>query len=174
MRTTRWLLAGCCLVLGIGPVAAQGPKPGPEHEMLKDKFVGDWDVTVAFAGMEAKASATYKMDLGGFWLTQHFRGEFGGQAFEGRGTAGYDPVKKAYRATWVDSMSPSLLIMEGAFDKDGKRFTETGEAPGMDGKLTKMKSVYEFKDKDTFVFTMYNVGGEKEQEMMKLTYKRKK
>jgi hypothetical protein len=141
--------------------------------MLKEKFVGDWDVTVAFGGTQAKASATYQVGLGGFWLTEQFRGEFGGQKFEGRGTVGYDPIKKKYTATWIDSMSPTLIVMEGAFDKDGKTLTETGEGPGMDGKLTKLKSVYEFQDKDTFVFTMYNAGGGKDQEMMKLTYKRK-
>ena len=176
MRTTRWILVGCCLVLGAVPAAGQPPaaKPGPEHELLKEKFVGDWDVTVAFGGMQAKASATYKMDLGGFWLTEQFRGDFGGQKFEGRGTLGYDPARKKYVATWIDSMSPTLLVLEGAFDKDNKTLTETGEGPGMDGKLTKLKNVYEFPDKDTIVFTMSSVGGGKDQEMMKLTYKRKK
>src|SRR5205823_3858224 len=63
MRTTRWILVGCCLMLAT-PVAAQPPepKPGPEHELLKTKFAGDWNVTVKFGGMEAKATATYKMD----------------------------------------------------------------------------------------------------------------
>jgi hypothetical protein len=175
MRTTQWILIGCCLAVAAAPVAAQPPmpKPGAEHEMLKEKFVGSWDVTVAFGGSESKASAVYKMDLGGFWLTEEFRGEFGGQKFEGRATVGYDPSAKKYRGTWVDSMSPSLMVMEGTFAKDGKTFTETGEGPGMDGKMTKMKNVFQFQGKDMFVFTMYNVGGDKEQEMMKLTYKRK-
>jgi hypothetical protein len=163
----------CCLVLA-APIAAQppAPKPGPEHEMLKTKFVGDWDVTVSMGGMQAKAAATYTMDLGGFWLTEKFLGEFAGQKFEGRGTLGYDPIKKKHIATWTDSISPALIVLEGTFD--GKTLTSTGEGPGMDGKPTKLKNVYEFPDKDTIVFTMYNLGGGKEQEMMKLTYKRKK
>jgi hypothetical protein len=174
MRTTRWVLVACCLGLAAIPASAQPPmpKPGPEHEMLKEKFVGDWDVTAKFGELTTKATATYKMDLGGFWLVEQFRGEFGGMKFEGRGTFGYDTFKKKYVATWVDSMSPNLMVMEGAF-KDNT-FTSTGEGMGMDGKLTKLRNRYEFPDKDTIVFTMYDAGGDKEREMMKITYKRKK
>jgi hypothetical protein len=172
MRTTLLTLVGCCLALGAQPVAAQ-PKPGPEHEKLK-KFEGTWDGTVTLGGAESKGTATYKMGLGGFWLTLDFRGEFGGEKFEGRGTTGYDPIKKKYTSIWVDSMSPSIMFMEGAFNKDGTMYTETGEGPGMDGKPVKMKSVYEFKDKDTILFTMYNVQDDKDQESFKITYKRKK
>jgi hypothetical protein len=172
MRTTLLTLVGCCLVLGARPVAAQ-PKPGPEHEKLK-QFEGVWDGTVAFGGSESKGTATYKMGLGGFWLTLEFRGEFGGEKFEGRGTTGYDPIKKKYVSSWVDSMGPAMMSMEGAFNKDGTTYTETGEGPGMDGKPVKMKSVYEFKDKDTMLFTMYTIADGKDQEMFKITYKRKK
>jgi hypothetical protein len=175
MRSTLLTLVFCGLVLASLPLAAQPPappKPGPEHELLK-KFEGNWDATVSFMGKESKGSATYKIDLGGFWLFEDFKGTFEGQKFEGRGTLGYDPLKKKYVATWVDSMMPSLLVMEGALDKDGKTFTETGEGPGPDGKLTKMKNVYEFKDKDTIVFTMYMGQDGKDQQSFKITYKRK-
>jgi hypothetical protein len=172
MRTTLLSLVGCCLVLAARPVAAQGPQPGPEHEKLK-RAVGDWDATVAFAGMESKGTATYKVGLGGFWLFEEFQGDFGGQKFEGKGSTGYDPIKKKYVTAWTDSMSPSLLILEGNYDKDGKLIM-TGEGPGMDGKPMKMKTVSEVRDNDTTVFTMYNLTGGKEEEMMKITYKRKK
>src|SRR5262249_55745212 len=135
---------------------------------------GDWDATVSFMGADSKATATYKMDLGGFWLFMSFHGEFAGQKFEGRGTTGYDPIKKKYVGTWIDSMSPNLMVMQGAFGKDGKTYTETGEGTGPDGKPMKTKSVYEFKDDDTFLFTMYSVDDGKDQEMFKITYKRKK
>jgi hypothetical protein len=174
MRSTLRSLVCCGLFLAALPLSAQppAPKPGPEHEQLK-KFEGTWDATVSFMGKESKATATYKFDLGGFWLIEDFKGEFEGQKFAGRATAGYDPLRKKYVSTWVDSMSPSLIIMEGAFDKDGKTFTETGEGPGMDGKLTKLKNVYEFKDKNTILFTMYVINNGKDQETMKITYKRK-
>ena len=44
-----------------------------------------------------------------------------------------------------------------------------------DGKLTKMKTTTEMKDKDTMVFKMYNVGKDgKDAKSMTITYKRKK
>jgi hypothetical protein len=160
--------------LCVAPLAAQGPaKSGPEHEMLK-KFEGQWDAIVSFGDNKAKGTASYKLGLGGLWLQLHFKSDIGGAPFEGRGVTGYDPTKKKYVSSWVDSMEPWMTVMEGNFDKDGNTFTETGEAPGQDGKLQKMKSVYEFKDKDTIVLTMYQVAGDKDQQMMQITYTRKK
>jgi Protein of unknown function (DUF1579) len=167
----------CCFLASYGVSRAdeaQPPKPGPEQELLK-QMAGEWDATVAFMGKEQKGSAVYKLGFGGFWLTEDFKGEFGGHQFEGRGTTGYDPIKKKYVSTWIDSASPSMMVMEGNFDKDGTTYTETGEGPaGIEGKSQKLKSVFEFKDKDTFVFTMYEVADGKPTEMMKITYKRKK
>jgi len=167
-----WVCACFALTLVAKPALAQ-PKPGAEHEMLK-KFEGDWDATVSMMGTESKATAKYKVGMGGFWLTLDFKGDFGGMPFEGKGLTGYDPRKKKYVSTWADSMEPWLMVMEGEFSKDGKTYTEAGEGPGPDGNLQKMKSVCDFKDKDTIVFTMYQVEAGKDQEMMKITYKRKK
>jgi hypothetical protein len=141
--------------------------------MLK-KFEGQYDATVSIGGGESKAAATYKLGMGGLWLTIHFKGEFAGAPFEGRGVTGYDPNKKKYVSTWVDSMDPHVLMMEGSFDKDGNTYTEVGESHDMNGKPQKMKSVYEFKDADTIIFTMYTVAEGKDQQMMQITYKRNK
>src|SRR5579864_6610723 len=149
----------CCFILAmfVASVAAQPPaaKPGPEHEMLKDKFEGDWDASMDFGGNKSKGTAHYKMGIGGFWLLMDFSGDFGGAKFEGKGQTGYDPLKKKYVSTWIDTMTPHLLLLEGEFDKEGKTYTETGEMPGPDGKMQKTKSVYEFKEKDSIIFTMY-------------------
>jgi hypothetical protein len=175
MRTL--LRYGPCVCLALlAPLSAaqEGPaKPGPEHQKLK-KFEGQWDATVSFPGGESKATASYKMGLGGFWLQHHFKGEFAGAPFEGRGLTGYDPRKKKYVSTWVDSMEPNLTLMEGNFDKDDKTYTETGESIGMDGQPQKMKSVFEFKGEDEIVFTMYKVADGKDEQMMRITYKRQK
>jgi hypothetical protein len=62
-----------------------------------------------------------------------------------------------------------------AYDKDGKVLTYSGEGPGENGKLTKMKTTSEMKDKDTVIFKMYGVGKDgKDVEMVTITYKRKK
>jgi hypothetical protein len=52
--------------------------------------------------------------------------------------------------------------------------TYSGERPGENGKLTKMKTTSEMNDKDTVVFKMYGVGKNgKDAEMVTITYKRK-
>jgi hypothetical protein len=174
---TKWLagLAACvAAVWCAAPALAQGPpKPGPEHEVLK-RFEGDWDAVATFGDTKAKATASFKLILGGRWLLEHFKADIGGAPFEGRGTTGYDVMKKKYVACWVDSMEPWMTLMEGTYDKDSNTLTETGEAPGPDRKLQKIKSVYEFKGPDSIVFTMYQVADGKDQQMMQITYTRKK
>jgi hypothetical protein len=178
MKTWRFVLVGGFLMAAMCPSLLRAqqppmPKPGAEQEALK-QFEGDWDATVNFMGNESKGTANYRMGYGGFWLTEEFKGDAGGQAFEGRGTTGYDPFKKKYVGTWIDSMSPTIMAMEGNYENDGKRFTGTGTTIKPDGTPMKMKSVYDIKDKDNFVFTMYDLTDGKEQEMMKITYQRKK
>jgi hypothetical protein len=173
MRHGRLLLvAWVALVLAPVGRAQEPAKPGPEHEIFKE-LVGTWEATVKFMGGESKGTMVYKMGPGDLWLNSKFEGDFGGQKFEGRGIDGYDPNKKKYVSVWVDSMSSSLMVSEGTYDKDTKTMTMEGEGPGMDGKPTKIKSVIQVKDKDTMVLTMYTVKDGKDQEMMTISYKRK-
>src|SRR5262249_34972479 len=124
---------------------------------------------------ESKGTMIYKMDLGGLWMVSDFKGEFGGQKFQGKGFDGYDPMKKKYVSVWVDSMSIAPMLGEGTFDKEGKVLTQFMEGPGMDGKMTKFKSVTEIQDPDTMVFTMSGPGPQgKDQTMLTITYKRRK
>src|SRR5687767_10313615 len=96
------LLAGLTLA-GFTRLAAQeGVKPGPEHEHLKT-MEGTWEATIQSKEGDAKGTLTSKMGLGGLWLLDHFKGEFGGMSFEGRGGTSYDPAKKKYVSVWIDS-----------------------------------------------------------------------
>jgi hypothetical protein len=150
------------------------PKPGPEHERLQ-KMEGTWEATIKTSEGESKGTMIYKMEVGGLWLVGNFKANFGGQPFQGKGLDGYDPIKKKYVSVWIDSMSPALMLFEGTFDKEGKVFTQVGEGPGMDGKLTKFKSVTKMKDNDTMVFTMSSADNNgTEQTMLTITYKRQK
>jgi Protein of unknown function (DUF1579) len=177
MRTFRLILVACAMIALLAPaVSAQPamPKPGPEHERLR-KLEGTWDATIKTTEGESKGTMTFKMQPGGFWLLSHFKADFGGQPFQGNGADGYDPIKKKYVSVWVDSMSPTLLVFEGTLDKDGKTVTQIGNGPGMDGRMTKLKSVTEHKDDDTMVFTLSAPDKDgKDQTMITITYKRKK
>ena len=152
-------------------LAQQPPTPGPEHEQLK-KHVGTWDCTMKMMGAESKATAVYKMDLGGLWLSSEFSGELAGTKFSGKGMDTYDAAKKKYVGIWIDSMSTSPMVMEGTYDKEKKTLTMTGDGPGMDGKPTKHKTVSEMPDDDTINFTMYM--GDGKDPAFTIVYKRKK
>jgi hypothetical protein len=159
-------------VLAASGFTQEGPKPGPEHQVLK-KMVGTWDTTMKFGDMEAKGQMTYKMDLGGLWLIGNLESQMAGQKFSGRSLDGFDPNKKKYVGVWVDSMSTSPLVVEGTFDKAKKTFTWAGEGPGMDGKPTKYRIVSHWQDDDTMVSTM-SMGGDGQEQSFTITYKRKK
>ena len=162
------------LLVGAVGLAQEPPQPGPEHKKLKE-LEGTWDCIMKMGPEESKAVATYKMDLGGLWLVSEFEGDFGGMKFRGRGLDTYDAAKKKHVALWADSMSTTPMIMEGTYDKDKKTITMTGEGPGMDGKPTKFKSVVEYKDDDSMVFTLSSPDKDgKDQAMITISYKRKK
>src|SRR5262245_42488029 len=113
MTTVRCICAAALAAALAAPAARaqEPPKPGPEHEALK-KHEGTWDLTMKFGGMESKGTVTYKMDLGGLWLTSSLESEFGGMKFQGHGMDSYDAAKKKYVGVWFDNMSTSPLVME--------------------------------------------------------------
>lgn len=159
----------------------QMPKPGKEHELLK-QFVGEWDAECSFAGdpngapMVMKGTQSSKMGLGGFWLLSEFKGEMFGQPFEGRSTMTFSLLKKKYVGTWIDSMMPHIFASEGEVDAAGKVFSMVAE--GMDmhtGKPAKERWVFEIKGADEHVMTMYGPGADgKEAKTGTIVYKRKK
>jgi hypothetical protein len=148
-------------------------KPGPEHAKFKDAE-GTWDATIKGKDGDSKGTASYKVDLNGLWLFEHFKADFGGMTFEGRGAMSYDPAKKKYVHIWVDSMSTSPLISEGAWDASAKTMTLVGTMPMPDGKSVKVTMTTVAKDADTKTFTMRSAGPDgKDLEMLHITYKRK-
>jgi hypothetical protein len=170
------------LVLVVGSLAAAQeawPKPGPEHEALK-QLAGNWDAKIKCTtpdGEVSESTGTYtaKIDVGGYFLVTDFKGKMMGMDFQGHGINGYDPYKKKYTGTWVDSMSPALYSVEGEFDKAGKLFTEKMEGPAPDGTPMKFRMTTEIKDPNTLVQKMYMQGPDgKEMLGMETTYTRKK
>ncbi len=173
-RTTLSRIAWfVCLVPAVA-LAQEPPKPGPEHDKLK-QLEGSWDAVMKFGDEESKGTMTWKMEIGGLWLVSEFQGEFGGMKFTGKGLDSYDPIKKKYVGVWVDSMSTSPLLSEGTYDKDGKVLTMAGEGPGPDGKPMKYKMTTEHKGKDSLLWTMLQPGPDgKDAAMFSITYKRRK
>lgn len=173
------LVSVSLVALGSSLALAQMPpmaQPGPEHELLK-KDVGTWDATVeTFAApgtppSVSKGTETVTM-LGGFWQLTEFKSEMMGQPFEGRGTTGYDPAKKKYVGTWVDTMMPAYYTSEATYDPATKTMAAVMEGPDPSGAVAKTKATTEWKDADTRIFTMYGPDGKTVG--MRITYKRRK
>ena len=157
------------------------PKPGPEHELLKQSE-GVWDTVSEFTEqpgaptMTSKGVGTVTMGGGGFWAIGDFKGDFAGEPFHGHSVDGYDQGKKKYVSLWVDSMASYMAVFEGDYDKEKKLLTMTTETPDpVTGKLMKWKGVTHFIDKDNHTWTGYMPTPDgKEFASMKVTYKRKK
>lgn len=148
-------LVVCLATTGIS-MAQEFPKPGPEHQKIKE-LEGTWDAVMEFGGQKSKATAIYKSICGGMWMQSDFEGDFGGIKFQGHGLDGYNLHKKKYVGVWVDSMETAPLNFEGDYDPKSKLLVMTGESVGRDGKPQKFKNTTEMKDKDHFTFKMYMV-----------------
>jgi hypothetical protein len=180
-QATKWLVLGAmCLVTGGAARAQEMPQPGPEHERLK-KDVGVWDATIKNWGapdteaMEWTGVETNTLQPGGFWIISSFKGDFAGTEFCGNGATGFDPVKKKYVGTWVDSMTPVLMTTEGTFNPSTQELTMTGEMfdPGS-GKPARMRSVTKHNADGTRGMTMYmKPEGGDEYKMMEVAYKKR-
>ena len=148
-------------------------KPGPEHAILKESE-GIWDATIKSMGGESKGVQMCKADLNGLWFLEHFKAEFGGKSFEGRGATSYDASKKKYVGIWIDSMSTSPMVTEGTYDAAKKTLTMVGDMPMPDGKAVKATLTTVTTDANTRVFTIRGKGPDgKDFEMLQITYKRR-
>lgn len=175
------LVVGATLALA-GATAAQEmpmPKPGPEHKVL-EMDAGTWEATVetfmapGTPPMVSKGTETNTMGCGGLCLISDFKGAMGGTPFHGHGTSTWDSAKKKYVGSWTDSMSNGILIGESTYDAATKTATGWMEGPDMTGKVTKSRSVVEYKDANTRVMSMFITGPDgKEVQMMKISYTRK-
>ena len=172
----RSLAASLCLLAV--PLAAQDmPKPGKEHLRLA-RIAGTYDSVIESQGggqtSTSKGEVASKMDFGGFWLVEEFKADFGGMDFKGHAMTTFDTFKGKYVQTWIDSMAPVLLVLEGDFDKDGKVLTMTGKAAGPDGKPVTYRNVTTWKDDNSYTLEMNIVGEDgKSAGTMKVSYTRR-
>lgn len=161
----RVLLSGwLCLFLAGVLVAQEAPvaaTPLKEHEWLQ-QFVGEWDFEseAIFAPgqppVKCKGSEKVRM-LGKLWIISELNGDI-----EAQMTVGYNPDKKKYVGTWIDSMFNHMWKYEGTVDTTGKILTLEAEGPNPEDptKTTKFRDVTEFVDKDHRMLRSYLQGND--------------
>jgi hypothetical protein len=152
--------------------------PGAMHKFLAS-LAGTWTVeSKAWMGpgepMTSKGTATCTMILGGRYLLEEIKADFGGMPFEGRGITGYDNTAKQFQAVWVDTMGTGLGIATGSLDPTGKILTS--KMTFMDprtGKEGSMRTVLKIVDEKTHVFEVFEPGPDgKEVKTMEMTYRK--
>lgn len=150
------LLASAALLRAQPP---EMPKPQKEHEWLQ-QLVGEWDynaeATMAPGEPPMKCSGTEKIRmLGGFWLISEGTIESMGTSNRTMMTLGYDPEKKKYIGTWIDSMTNHMWIYEGTLDPTGRILTLEAEGPNFTtpGETSTFRDVIEIKSRDHKVLT---------------------
>jgi hypothetical protein len=154
------------------------PKPVKEHEQLKSR-VGTWDVTMKMMNMppggpgDTKGTSVMKT-CGDFWVVEDFTAMFMGQPFSGHGVTGYDPDKKKWVATWIDSMTDHLTVMEGT--SEGNKIIYVYDASSESGGgMTKHRLVCDCKDNDHVALSFFETGADgKEKQNMQIDYVRRK
>lgn len=144
------LLTGTLLLGQDGKPAR--PAPSDEHNFLR-QFEGEWKTTGKGADMMTGKDVDMtgveydRVVLGDFWLSFVYRTQINDKPFVGHGMIGYDPTKKKYVGTWVDSMSPFMATFEGMADPKANTLTlETVGVDPMTEKSCKGRMVFQFQD----------------------------
>lgn len=179
-RTMDMLTRSLLLALTLSvPLLGQAPQATPDHQRLA-RQVGVWDAALEYLDFNtgrparSKGTSVRKQPLGPLWLVDSFQAEVMGMPFKGMGTTGYDPAKKKLVGTWVDSMTPSLLVVEGSWDAAGKVMTLSGTGVGQDGEPARTTLRTTVKHDDEHVFEMFTqLPDGKDVKLMTITYTRR-
>src|SRR2546425_1464959 len=181
-RATLAAIAAALLAAGLyaAAPAQEIPKATAEHAAL-GRAEGAWDASVEVSmgppgspPQTSKGVETNRLCCGGLWVISEFKNNPGSSAFEGHGITGYEPAKKRYISTWVDSDLTTPMTSEGAYDAAGKTLTMRGSMMSR-GKTKQWRDVEVWKDDDTRQFTMYRRGPDgKETPSLSITYTRRK
>ncbi len=149
------------LALPIKAEKSNADDQSPYKLLAMEEGVWDAEITMFMPNAEGKVEAskskgveTNRM-MAGKWLISDFKGEMFGTTFEGHGTNGYDAKKGKYVATWVDTMSVRVDMLEGAYDEKTKTLTLAADSEGPDGKPMKMRLETRFNDDGTRTFSLY-------------------
>jgi uncharacterized protein DUF1579 len=193
VRAALVILAAAICGAGLRAAAADAPKPAApadegtqrqeataEHAGMA-RLEGTWDASVEVSvgspgtpPQVSKGVETNRLCCGGLWLVSEFQSAAGAPPFEGHGITGFDPGRKKYISTWVDTDLTTPMVSEGVYDAAGRTLTMRGSTQSR-GKTLLWRTVEVWKDDDTRQFTMFMRGPDgKEAPSMNIRYTRRK
>jgi hypothetical protein len=145
---------GLALVQDSPPEGALADTATPEHLWLKH-LVGDWDVTTTMTmapGAEPMSMQSVERTraIGDLWIQGELNADVFGTPMTALITLGYDPAKKVFVGTWLDSMHSHLWHYTGRLDEGRKVLTLEAEGPNMagDGSLALFRDAFEIVSPD--------------------------
>lgn len=160
------------------PCLAFAQSPDDPMGVLR-RDVGVWDCEVKFypdpngQPVVSKAVESNHM-VGDVWVVGDFRGEMAGTTFHGSSQMGYDPKKRKYVGSWIDSASPYPTQMEGTYDASMKILSIVGLGKDPNGMPMKMKLVVTYREDDSRSMTMYvGAGADEWLRMMEVDYRKR-
>src|SRR5215510_1634280 len=142
-------------------------------QMKRD--VGTWNVVIKMFGDPSGKPAVSKgtetnVMLGDMWLIGRFKGDIMGSNFEGLRQTGFDPEKKTFVVSWVDSTSPYATRMEGSWDERTQTMTSTGTGKSKQGNEMKSTMVVTYNKDGSRTSTMHALINGKSVKLMEFDY----
>lgn len=171
------LLAGAAWLRAQEP--PQSPAPGVEQSWL-EQLAGEWEsdgeanLAPGQPPIKSKGTESARM-LGDFWVVSEVESTFMDMPFSAVLTLGYDPDKKKFVGTWVDSVSSYFWQYEGTLDADGKTLTLETEGPCVrtPGKHARFRDVIEIKSRNERTLTSRALIDGKRETMVTVHSRRK-
>lgn len=135
------------------------PELAPQQKWLK-QLVGEWDVQFKmYMQPDQPPAETTGTDsvraLGDHWIVAETKTTMMGAPFSGILSLGYDPQKKHFNGTWIDSMGGHLWVYKGTLNDAGDTLTLETEGPSMQdlNETARYKEVITIKGKGHRTFT---------------------
>lgn len=148
-------------LLLVGSATPQDVQPGTkleQHEWLQ-QLAGEWTCEARSPmapGPEPMMTGTEKVRaVGDLWILCEGSSDFAGMPFTSLMTLGYDPEKKTFVGSWVDTMQTHLWTYVGSLDEAKKTLTLSAKGPSImePGKHVEYRDVIELKSPDHKVHT---------------------
>ncbi len=155
----KFAILSIAIALFVSGVLAQSRKLAKDHEWLK-QLVGEWDAQFKMYMQPdqppAESAGTDSVRaLGNHWIVAESKFTMMGAPYSGRLSLGYDPQKKHFHGTWIDSFGGYLWVYKGTLSDAGDTLTLETEGPSIQSpdKTARYKEVIQITGKDSRMFT---------------------
>lgn len=122
----------------------------------------------------SKAKAEHRMIMDGRYLKMTYEGDMMGMPFTGEGVFAYDNNRRAFRGTWIDSMSTGIAVSQGNMSRDGASLNMVVEMDeAITGEMAKsFLQKWKLADDGTIVLEMWEILYGEPFKVMEITYER--